>query len=177
MTPETDRVLEMLSVALSMENKGKSFYEKAIAECKNSLGKDIFTKLRDDELIHVDRIKVIYAEIKGGENWSEAWKALNPDHDELGAMFRAIAVKNGPEVQVDAEDLEALGIGIELEAAAVKFYQEYLAKATDPMEREFAQKMILEEKDHHHALTDMHQYLSNPESWFEEMEHIGLDGA
>ena len=169
--------MEMLSVALEMEKKGKSFYEKAIVECKNTLGKDIFTMLRNDEIIHVDRIQAIYAEIEGGAKWSEGWKAFNPDHNELSTMFRDIAKKNGPNVQVDAEDLKALDIGIEFEAAAIRFYGEQLEKATDLVEREFIQKMILEEKDHHHALTDMHQYLSNPESWFEEMERSGLDGA
>ncbi len=177
MTQESDKALEILSVALEMEKKGKSFYEKAVSECKNSLGKNIFTILKNDEIIHVKRIKTIYNEIEKSGNWSDAWKSHNPDHNQLSAMFRDIAARNGPDVQADAKDIEALDIGIKFEAAAVKFYEARLVMATDSIEKEFIKKMILEEKDHHRALTDMHLYLSNPASWFDEKQHSGLDGA
>lgn len=177
MSQHTARALDMLSVALEMEIKGKSFYEKAIAESKDALGKNIFTMLRDDEVIHVDRIKAIYSELQGQEKWSENWKASNPDHDNLVTMFQEIAKKNGPKVQANAEDLKALMIGIEFEATAISFYQKHLQSAADPIEKEFIEKMIIEERDHHKALSDMHHYLNNPESYFEEMDRIGLDGA
>ena len=67
----TDRSLQMLAKALEMEQKGYSFYEKAIGQCTNDVGRDVFTKLRDDELIHIDRIKKIYAALEGGGQWEE----------------------------------------------------------------------------------------------------------
>jgi len=37
--------------------------------------------------------------------------------------------------------------------------------------------MIAEEKDHYAVLTDLKFYLTNPEGWFQENEHHGMDGA
>lgn len=52
--------VEMLKTALEMEEKGFNFYEQTIKTCKNPLGTEIFTTLRNDELLHKDRIKAIY---------------------------------------------------------------------------------------------------------------------
>ena len=38
-------------------------------------------------------------------------------------------------------------------------------------------KMIQEEKGHHLLLLDMQYYYSDPEGYFMEKEHRGLDGA
>lgn len=168
----------MLTTALQMEQKGQSFYEKAIDQCATTLGKDIFTMLRNDEGVHIERIQTIYTRLQQGEpTWDDAWKTLVTGHDDLTGLFRDMARKHGPEVQSAAEDIKALQIGIDFEAAAVAFYQDHLARATDPIEREFTQHMIREEKDHHAALMDMQHYLNNPEDWFLEQEHGGLDGA
>ena len=177
MTQEIDKAISILKTALEMEKKGRLFYEKAMAQCKNQLGKDIFTRLRNDEIVHEDRIQAIFEEFQSQGKWGKSWKAFKQEHDPLATMFRNIALKHGPDVQADAEDLKALEIGIDFESEAIKFYEKHLEKATDPIEREFIKKMIFEEKDHHRALSDVHHYLSNPESWFEEKERSGLDGA
>ena len=167
----------MLSTALSMEEKGKSYYEKAIETCRTELGKNIFTILRDDELVHIERIQNIYSKLQGGLEWDDQWKQMEPGHDDLIVVFRQMAHQNGPKVQAEAQDIKALQIGIDFEAAAVNFYKDHQEQATDPIEKEFIHCMVLEEKDHHSALVDMQYYLSNPDSYFEEMDKSGLDGA
>jgi len=68
-------------------------------------------------------------------------------------------------------------VGIDFEMRAITFYQEHLEQATDPLEREFIEQLITEEKSHHTALSDMKLYLSDPAAWFGEQERLGLDGA
>ena len=68
-------------------------------------------------------------------------------------------------------------IGIDLEFRAISFYQQHVAKAVDPLEREFVDQMITEEKSHHAALSDMKLYFSDPAAWFGEHERHILDGA
>lgn len=173
-----ERAKKMLATALQMEEKGKAFYEKAMSSATNTLGKDIFKMLRDDEIIHVGRIKAIYSAVDEGGDWTGQWKKLDVSHETgLSQMFRDIAHRNGPDVQAAASDIEALDVGIEFESTAVKFYQKNLQAATDPVEKEFIEKMITEEKDHHTALVDMKSYLEDPDSWFMERERGGLDGA
>lgn len=176
MTQTNQRALKMLSVALDMEEKGRKFYEKAIAQSKNEMGREIFTKLRDDEIIHVERIRSIYESLEGGSGWSSEWKALQADHEDLGEIFRALAKKHGKEVQTGADDIKALKVGIDFEAAAVDFYTRQKTEAKDDLEREFCEKMIVEERGHHKVLSDMEQYFSDPAIFFMELEHSGLDG-
>ena len=176
MTQANERALKMLSIALEMEEKGRRFYERAVSESGNDLGREIFARLRDDEIVHVDRIKAIYGSLEGGGEWSEEWKRMSPDHGDLGRIFRDLAKQHGPKIRAEADDVRVLNVGIELEAAAVDFYQEHLEKATDPAEREFCEKMIAEERGHHRVLSDMEQYLADPAAFFMELEHSGLDG-
>jgi rubrerythrin len=177
MSDAPDRTMQMLSTALGLEEKGKGFYSKAVSTCHNAVGKEIFRMLMKDEVVHMDRIRTIYKQLEGGESWSDEWKSIQPDHEELGTLFREIASAHGQEVTTDASDLEAIDVGIDFEMRAVTFYQEHLEQATDPLEREFIEKMIAEEKSHHAALSDMKLYLSDPAAWFGEQERLGLDGA
>lgn len=177
MSNGTDRSLQMLSKALEMEEKGKSFYETAISTCQNKLGREIFQMLMKDEGMHMDRIKNIYQALKAGEAWSEKWKSIKPDHKDLGILFKEMASAHGTDITAKTSDLEALDIGIDLEFRAISFYQQHLAKAVDPMEREFVDQMITEERSHHAALSDMKLYFSDPAAWFGEHERHILDGA
>jgi len=177
MTKPTERTLDMLVTALNMEKKGMSFYQKAIDRCANDLGQEIFRKLKADEDIHIERIKVIYTSLTEEGSWSEAWKSHAVEHEDLGAFFRTLANKHGSAIKADTGDIEALNIGIDFEQKSVTFYQEQLKEATDELEREFIQHMVKEEKGHHAALVDMKMYLENPEAWFQETERSLLDGA
>jgi rubrerythrin len=177
MSDAPDRSLHMLSTALEMEEQGKGFYDKAVSTCHNSVGKEMFRMLMKDEVMHMDRIRKIYERLKAGRSWSDEWKAIQPDHRDLGVLFRELASARGREITSEASDVEALEVGIDFELRAISFYQEHLEKATDFLEREFIEHLITEEKSHHAALSDMRLYLSDPAAWFVEMEHPGLDGA
>lgn len=177
MSDAPDRSLQMLSTALEMEEKGKGFYDKAVSRCHNAVGKEIFRMLMKDEVMHMDRIRKIYERLKAGESWSDEWKSIQPDHKDLGVLFRELASAHGREITSEASDMEALEVGIDFELRAISFYQEHFEKATDALEREFIEQLIAEEKSHHAALSDMKLYLSDPAAWFVEMEHPGLDGA
>jgi len=176
MKKDIDRSLKMLSTALEMEEKGKVFYEGVVSTCKNSVGREIFKMLLEDEKVHMDRIKKIYESLSGREVWC-SWDDLEAPHGNLTAIFRKMAKEHGANVSVSADDLEALDIGIDLEARSVEFYGGQLEKATDELETAFIKEMISEEKSHYVALEDMKLYLSDPASWFRERERGGLDGG
>ncbi|MBW1859949.1 MAG: ferritin family protein [Deltaproteobacteria bacterium] len=177
MSDAPDRTMHMLSTALGLEEKGKGFYSKAVSTCHNAVGKEIFRMLMKDEVVHMDRIRQIYKRLEGGGPWSDEWKSIQPDHKELGLLFREIAFAHGREVTTEASDMEAIDVGIDFEMRAITFYQEHLEQVTDPLEREFIEQLIKEEKSHHAALSDMKLYLSDSAAWFGEQERSGLDGA
>ncbi len=174
---EPPKSLVMLDKALSMEREGKAFYQRAIEACHNDVGREIFKTLKSDEDIHIARIRKITESLGGGNPWSDEWKNYSFSHGDLTAFFSGLAQKHGSEKTADANDVDALNVGIDFELRSVTFYEGSLVGATDSLEREFISQMVIEEKSHHKILEDAKLYLTDPSSWFREHEKGGLDGA
>ena len=169
--------LTMLSTALEMEEKGKKFYQQAIAKCQDRLGQEIFTMLRDDEGVHLERIRKIYQSLSDNQGWTTQWENYQIQHEDPGVVFTKLAKQHGEKMQGQTTTVEALDVGLDLELQSVTFYQEHLAKATDAIERKFLDRMVYEERGHHALFADLKLYYADPASWFRERERHGFDGA
>jgi rubrerythrin len=177
MATKIDSAKTIFIKALQMEEKGKEFYEKALAKTKNKFGKEIFMQLINSEKEHVDRIKRICEDIENGVCWYEQPEFKKAKHKDIQDIFRKLAVKLGKNIKPGSSALEALSLGVDLENRSIKFYQEELLAATDEHERDFLGYMIIEERSHYAALSDIQLYLKDPEAWFQEHEHAAYDGA
>ena len=169
--------LDMLKTTLELEEKGKEFYEKAVASCSGVLARDMFDALIKEEDVHIERIKKIYTSLIDNQKWTEEWRSVGAVREDLGRLFRKIASRQGKNIQVATEELEAMDVGIDLEERSVKYYKDHLSRTKDPMEKSFLERMVDEEKDHLTLLKDMKFFHSNPTAWFTEHEHHSLDGA
>jgi len=169
--------IDMLSAALDMEEKGKAFYEKAVTTCRNPQCKEIFSALMKDEVVHNERIKQIHDTLTSKKCWTREWESIKAHSNDLEILFQNLAAKERKKIKVETTDLEAVDIGLDLESASIKFYQEHRAKTTDPIEAPFLDQMILEEKGHWKALKDTRYYLTDPQGWIMEKERAGLDGV
>jgi rubrerythrin len=172
-----DRSLKMAAVALEKEERGRDFYIKAASTCVNEPAKEIFRMLTKEEVAHIGRVKAIYEALKGGNAWSADWKAHKTEDEDLQKLFRDRILKQGAKITSGTDDIQALEIGMEFEQGAIDFYEDALKKADDPLEREFIELMIREERSHFAALSDIKQYLTDPDAWHTEMERHGMDGA
>ncbi len=177
MPESTERSLSMLAAAIEKEEFGRDFFAKAVSDCKNELGKEIFRTLLKEEGVHIARIKQVYDALSTGSGWSTEWKALKGTNENLQQLFRDRLAKLGTGVKGDTGDIEALDLGMEFEQGAIKFYEEHLPSASDDLERAFVETLIKEERTHYATLADIKQFLTNPESYYTEMERHGLDGA
>lgn len=175
-TGQNDRTREMLATALTMEEKGRAFYEKAASESSNNFGREMCEQLRDYEDVHTARIKTIYKSLKGGAGWSEDWADLKPSQD-LRAMFQKLAAAHAKDMTANSGDLEILDVGLDFETKSIDFYSSHLAEATEAMERTFLEQMIAEEREHFRLLSDLRQYYKDPAAWMMEKERVTLDGA
>ena len=172
-----DRCIQMLAAALEKEEKSRDFYKEAITVCASEVGKEMYRMLMAEEGIHMKRIKTIYSGLQGGSGWTTEWKAHKGEVEDLHKLMQERIRTLGPKITAEMSDLDALTIGIQMEQGAVNFYAESLEKATDPLEREFVEAMLREERGHYAALSDLKMYFENPESWFIEKERHTLDGA
>ncbi len=168
-------LLKILEIALTMEEKGYSFYNKVVNTSGNPLGKAMFGRLRDDELVHMERIKTIIEGLQSGVAWRIDYDALPSRAQSTSEMFRDLARAHTQELTPEADDVEAINVGLDFEAKAVKFYEEHLKDAQDPLEQEFIRKMILEEQDHHATCLELKRFYADPAAFFVEMEHPHLD--
>ena len=169
--------MDMLSAALDMEEKGKAFYKKAATTCRNPQCMEIFSALMKDEVIHTGRIKQIHNTLTSQRCWTRDWESIKAPSHDLEMLFQNLAPKERKKIKAETTDLEAVDIGLDLESASIKFYQEHRTKAIDPIEAAFLDQMILEEKGHWKALKDTRYYLTDPQGWFMEKERAGLDGV
>ena len=177
MAAGSERSLQMLAAALEKEEKGREFYRDAAAKCSNDLAKEIFRVLTSEEGVHITRIKEIYTAIEGGKSWSSQWKAHKHENVDLQNLLRERASKMNATVKGETSELQAVDIGIGMEQGSIAFYTDQMAKAVDPMEKEFADQMIGEERAHLRSLEDLKLYLTDPQSWYAETERHGLDGG
>jgi len=177
MTVIAVKAMAMLNTALKMEEDGKEFYEKAMADCSGELARNMFSALIKEEDVHIERIKRIYSSLNDNQEWTEEWRSVGVVQEDLGKLFQKLASKQGKKIKAAKEELEAMDVGIDFEERSIKYYQDHLSKASAPQEKAFLERMVEEEKDHRTLLTDMKQFHSNPSAWFTEHEHHSLDGA
>jgi rubrerythrin len=173
----SERSLKMLATALEKEEQGRNFYQQSVNSCFDDFGKEMFRILMNEEGVHITRIKEIYSALQGGKPWSADWKSHQPDNENLQELFRKRMRDLGAKETWQAGDLEAVNVGLQFEQSAIKFYEEALTDAVDPLEKEFIEAMIREERVHYASLADLKQFFSEPELWLAEMERHTLDGA
>lgn len=177
----SDRTLELLSAALEMERKGIAFYENAAGKCDNPLGVRVFSMLKNDERVHMERIRQIYSELYSGKTWSAQWQEIGDSHgkerDNLATLFRNLIKDHWRTIQASPGDMEALDIGLDLERQSVAHYQQGLEDADRILEKEFLSLMVEEEKRHCDILLEMKQFLENPAAWYREVEKGHFDGG
>lgn len=173
MAEKKDKALKWLAAALEMEERGNSFYQNAVKECQNEVGREIFDMLRKDELMHMKRINNIYDSLESGKGWTDKWKAEKFQHGDLAEIFTGLAEKHVLDIKPLSTDLDAMGVGVDLEHSSIKFYKKHLANAGQPKEKKFLEQMVEEEQAHLDALLDMKDYLTDPAAWhFKKERHL-----
>lgn len=168
------RVVNMLRTALEMEERGFEFYKRAVNNCQDEAAREVFRSLQADEAVHMKRIQTIFESIVGRNLWPDEWAQMTIAHPRLEALFKGLQAKGE---SASASDIEALDMGLKLEADSVKFYEDALTEAESEAESRFLKAMIEEERSHYRALQDTKLYLTDPASWFAEHEGHIVDGG
>ncbi|MFW5730179.1 MAG: ferritin family protein [Desulfonatronovibrionaceae bacterium] len=170
-----DRFKKWVCTAIDMEEKGRTFYQQALDKCSEGPARQIFAMLRDDEAVHIQRIRDIEKALDSGSD-PEASCSLPEVSTEAAAVFKRLARESQargscPEIQ------QALSTGMDFELTLADFYQQALDSAEGDFEKMFLKRMVEEEKGHYVLLKDMQYFYEDPEGWALEQDNAGLDGA
>jgi rubrerythrin len=177
MAEEQAETLDMFCTAREMKERKRELYENAMNACPDQVGIETFRILRDAEADHLKRIQEVYEELKKGKVSADVCHFHSFDTEDKKVLLRRVAAERGKVPSACLDDVAAIETGIELENACIDYFEKQLKQAADPIEREFLQRMIADDREHHILLADLKFYYVDTENWFLEKGRQILDGA
>ena len=166
-------IIDVIKYATKMEINGRSFYEHAAGLTKNEHGKEVFKKLAQDEINHINTFGEIFTDVLGDDKWKLYVEQEESDKDTVLDELKARIEKQSH--QERASDQEALRIGMELERGSIDKYQEWAANTQDVKVKEIFNKIIKEEEYHYDLLQAEYDNIANTGFWF-DMAEFKMDG-
>jgi rubrerythrin len=170
-----DDRLQALEVALTNEMREREFYLKNAERTSNPVGKAMFLQIADEELEHYERLKELHDKWQKKEKWPET-VPLKVKNTDIKNILVNVLKKVDKETTSDTDDLQAIRKAIDFEFQAEGFYKKLREQVTDPREKEFFSLLCQIEREHALSLQDVEEFLTDPEAYYRNKEHHGLDG-
>jgi rubrerythrin len=157
----------ILAVGEQKERAARDFYLEAARRTAHPLGKQMFERLSKEEATHAQLL----------QGWAN--NGLCPvdvtfpaiDKDWLSKAKARIRES----VKSDTADLEALQIGQEQERKAIAFYLDCAGKSPDQPTKDLFLRLKSEEDKHLALLTDLYDFLVDPNLWSVRDERANFD--
>ena len=157
--------------AIKLEVNGRKFFNHAAEVTEHEKGKKMFLFLAEEEVKHLETFSKMFSEILGGDDW----RTYIGHRDLEGEAPLVEKLKERLSRGERKSDLEALSIGMELEMAAITFFQRAAAAADDPVAAKIFQDIAEEEKFHYDLLQSQHDSVNNSGFWLDGAE-FQMDG-
>ena len=171
-----DKTNEGLRLAIKFEKEGREFFLQAAERTGHPLGQRLFQSLANDELVHLRRVTEIFEALEKKQDWPQP---PGPKHQPktFHTIFAEAKEHLKEIVQPQADEIEALKLGLELEERGYKFYQNLAQNASSTPEREFFQELAAAENDHYQIIQNTIKYLEKPEDWYADQEDQIYEGG
>jgi len=176
MSPEQDKTLEALQIALQMEIDGREYYRKASRSSSNESGKKLLASLAAEEDVHRQKFEEIYDAIRNRKDWPAT--DYRPGIDgSLKTVFAAAIEEIGDKAKTSDAEFDDVKTAMDMENKSYDFYQRHSEEAAYDAERDFYKTLAAAERGHYRVLLDYYEYLKDPAGWFVKKEHPSLDGG
>ncbi len=170
-------LLEVMCTAVEIKEKMKALYAEATEKCSDPVGMETFQMLRDMEQEDLERLRAIYADLAKGAADIDSCRFYDFEPFSRSKIIKKIRQEREGISKACLDDVAAIESGMELENKGIEFFLDKLKEASGPIEREFLNHMIAEERSHYILLADLRFYYIDTEHWFMEKAKTGLDGA
>ncbi|MFC1654781.1 ferritin family protein [Myxococcota bacterium] len=151
------RVTEGLQTAIRTESDGYHFYTMAAISVQDPKGKEVFTRLAQDELSHLRFLNHQYQSFM--ENGKPDEQAQLGPRAEWAGDNPIFSEKIHKRLDDAHFEMSALSIGIQLELTSEQFYRAEARAAKDPAVKKFYTELADWESDHYHALLKQQESL------------------
>jgi rubrerythrin len=192
---EKERALRVLWEGIINERDGYRFYTEAARRTKHPRGKEMYEGLARDEMQHLHLFLVEYQAINKGQPFIDPQEAMEKDlkfdmdKPDFGLGLKkpqgAIEVSEklfpdewSQEAKIGSldDDLAALRFGMEIEERSYKLYEEAGGATSDPMAKQAYDFLVEEEKRHYQLIENAYYYLSDNETWWDDLEPPFFEG-
>jgi rubrerythrin len=171
-----DKRISALAFALENEEKEREFYLANARRTKNMAGKNMFKQIADEEKEHYEVLKALHDKWEKQKKWPET-VPLAVKKSLAGSILQAMSEKKSARITGSEDDLKAVRTAIDFEARGMALYTKLEKESTDPREKAFFNLIASVERDHLLSLRDTQEFLTDPASWYQNMEKPILDGA
>ena len=171
-----DKRMNALAFALENEEKEREFYLANARRTKNMAGKNMFKQIADEEKEHYDVLKALHEKWEKQKKWPETIP-LEVKKSIACSILQAMSGKKSARITGSEDDLKAVRTAIDFEARGVALYTRLEKESTDPREKVFFNLIASVERDHLLSLRDTQEFLTDPATWYQNMEKPMLDGA
>jgi len=154
---ERGRRSHALAEAIRFETEGREFFLKAAERTKDYFGRVMFESIAEDELGHIKRIKGIHDHGLDSRTWESP--PLPPGERRLETIFQQAKGQITEQVNVDADEMEAVRLAIQLEGRGHQFYSRLADEAGEEAEKRFYIQLAEEETRHLSLLQEMERVL------------------
>jgi rubrerythrin len=168
--------MNALEFALENEQREHEFYMANARKTKNLAGKSMFKQIADEEKEHYEVLKKLHDKWEKQKKWP-ATVPLKVKKSLSTSILESLSGKKGAHIAGSEDDLKAVRTAIDFEARGVALYTKLEKESTDPKEKAFFNLIASVERDHFLSLRDTEEFLTDPASWYQNMEKPMLDGA
>lgn len=171
-----DKRISALAFALENEEKEREFYLAQARKTKNMAGKNMFKQIADEEKEHYEMLKKLHEKWEQQKKWP-ATVPLKVSKSEVNKVLKSMSGKKSARISGNEDELKAIRTAIDFEARGVALYSKLEKQCDDPKEKAFFNMLAGVEREHLLSLRDTAEFLSDPASWYANVEKSGLDGA
>ena len=155
---------DALQKAIQSEKSALEVYLKFARQTKNVSGKDMFLRLCQDELGHLNILEKELDNLMAGQKWVKA-KFQPSDIEEILPHLSSSKdlVQSG---QGSPDDLSALNLALEMERKAVNFYKREGQKVEDKNAQAMYSRLAEMEEAHYNLIQAELDHIKDVGFWF-----------
>ena len=136
----------------------------------------MFKQIADEEKEHYEMLKKLYEKWEQKKKWP-ATVPLKVKKSLTAYILKSMSGKKSARIAGNDDDLKAIRTAIDFETRGVALYTKLEKQSTESKEKVFFNLLACVERDHLLSLRDTEQFLTDPATWYQNIEKPMLDGA
>lgn len=160
---EKEEMKRAVEEAIRFETDGREFFLKAAQKAKSYFAKLIFETIAEEELGHIQRVKDIYKRSTTSERQTST--PFVPQRSNLENVFQQAKKEIDQNLMMNADEVEAIRLAIQLEIKGHEFYQRLAEEASNEFEKAFYHQLAQEESHHFSILHQVEETVMKSSSF------------